>query len=467
MSQVDAKASAVGAEDDHDPHADLILKGKPWTVMWAMSWPAVAAMMLWGLNAIMDAVFIGQLIGEQALAGAVMAYPLTQLTLGLGSLAGIGGGVALSIAIGRGERQLMRRLPGTTLAVAAGLSLIYAVLGAGFAESLVAGMGAEDELLPIAASYLRASALGGFGAIAGMALNMLLRGEGKMKLAATFMGTGLLVNIALTPVMILVFDLGVAGAAWATNIGVAVGGVLIWRRFARGRASYPVDTGYIGFHPELVRRILRLGAPAAIMSSMGVIQAIVVFNMLAQVGSQADIAFFGSAWRVLIFMLTPLFGLMRAFQPVAGINYGAGQWERVRESYWTFVLAGVLLILPLWLLMNLFPEQTLTLMLPMAGFSDLDLHRFRVLMLVLPVLPIVFTALALLPAIEQPGKATLVSVSRQLLFYVPVMLTLPRLIGVSGIYYGATAIDLICTLWLLLIVRRAFRQPGPPQPAPG
>ena len=97
---------------DSDPQANLILYGSPWRVMWAMSWPAVAVMMLFGLNAVMDAVFIGQLMGEQALAGAVMAYPITQLTLGLGSLAGIGGGVALSIAIGRGERDLMRCLPG-------------------------------------------------------------------------------------------------------------------------------------------------------------------------------------------------------------------------------------------------------------------------------------------------------------------------------------------------------------------
>jgi Na+-driven multidrug efflux pump len=454
------RLAGSGVREDNDPHADLILTGAPWRVMWVMSWPAVMVMMLFGLNAVMDAVFIGQLLGEQALAGTVLAYPVTQLTLGLGSLAGIGGGVALSIAIGRGERDLMRCLPGTCIAIAAVLSLGYAIVGAGLAETLVRGMGAEGDLVPIAASYLRASALGGFGSIAGVTLNMLLRGEGKMKLAAAYMAAGLLVNILLTPIMLGVLEFGVAGAAWATNIGGLIGGVLVWRRFSTGRASYPVNPRYIGFNAILVRRIVRLGTPATIMSSMGLVQAIVVFNMLSRVGDQADIAFFGAAWRVLIFMLTPLFGLMRAFQPVAGINFGAGQWERVRVSYWTFVLAGILTVIPIWALMTIFPEQTLTLMLPEASFSATDLHHFRVLMLVLPVLPIVFTALALLPAIEQPGKATMVSVSRQLLLYVPVMLILPRLIGVPGVYYGATAIDFLCTLWLLLIVLYAFRRPG-------
>lgn len=441
-----------------DSDARLILTGHPWRVMWHMSWPAVLVMMLFGLNSVLDAVYIGQLIGEQALAGAVLAYPITQLTLGLGSLAGIGGGVALSIAIGRNDREMMRCLPGTALAIAAVVSLGYAVIGAGLSETLVRGMGARDELVPIAASYLRASALGGFGAIAGMTLNMLLRGEGKMKLAAGYMAIGLLANIVLTPIFIVVFDWGVAGAAWATNLGGAVGGLLVWRRFALGRASYPVNARYFGLHPQLRARIVKLGTPAMIASSMGLVQAIVVFNMLARIGDEDDIAFFGAAWRVLIFMLTPLFGLMRAYQPVAGINYGADQWSRVRQTYWTFVIAGALMIIPAWGLMSLFPDQTLALMLPDVVFSAADIHHFRVLMLVLPVLPIVFTALALLPAVEQPGKATMVSVTRQLLLYVPVILLLPKLMGISGIYYGSTAIDFLCTLWLLIIVLMIFRR---------
>lgn len=443
-----------------DSQADLILNGAPWRVAWEMSWPAVAAITLFGLNALLDAVYIGRLLGEQALAGAVMAYPLTQITLGLGSLAGIGGGVALSIAIGRGDQDTLRRLPGTALTITTILALIYGLAGGLFAETLVFGMGARDALLPIAADYLRAAAVGSIGALAGLTLNMLLRGEGRMKLAALYMGIGLVVNMLLTPALIVWFDMGVAGAAWATNIGSAVGAWLVWRRYTRGQSSYPVDVRYIGLPRELTGRIVRLGAPALIMSSMGVVQAIVVFNVLSRVGSESDIAFYGAAWRVMIFMLTPLFGIMRAFQPVAGFNYGADQWQRVQRCFWTFVQAGAMIIVPIWALMTLLPAQTLGLMLPGAQFSSEELHLFRVLILPLPLLPLVFTALALLPAIEQPGKATLVSVSRQVLLYVPVMLLLPPLVGVAGVYYGSMAIELICASWLLLTVLQVFRR-GP------
>ncbi len=441
-----------------DAQRELILRGHPWRVAWQMSWPAVLAITLFGFNAVLDVIYIGRLLGEQALAGAVMAYPLTQITLGLGSLAGIGGGVALSIALGRGDQSTLRRLPGTALTITALLAVAYAVIGAGFAERLVYGMGARDELIPIAASYLRASALGGIGALAGLTLNMLLRGEGRMKLAALYMGVGLIVNMILTPLLIVVADMGVAGAAWATNIGTAFGGWLVWRRYAQGRSSYEVDPYFIGLPRELTRRIVRLGAPAMIMSSMGVLQAIVVFNVLSRIGTESDIAFYGAAWRIVIFMLTPLFGLMRAFQPVAGFNYGAGQWQRVQSCFWAFVQAGALIIVPLWLVMNAFPGQTLAIMLPGTTFSAQDLMHFRLLILPLPLLPLVFTALALLPAVEQPGKATIVSVSRQLVLYIPVMLILPPMIGVSGVYLGAMGIELLCTAWLLLMVLSVFRK---------
>lgn len=449
-----------------DPHAGLILEAHPLKVLYAMAVPAVAMMLMFGLNAVMDAVYIGQLLGQQALAGVSLAFPVTQITLGLGSLAGIGGGVVLSISIGRGDQDTLRKLPGTCIGIALVVAALYALLGAGFTEPLVRGMGARGQLVPIAAGYLRAHAIGGFAAIGGLTLNMLLRGEGKMKLAAMYMATGLVANLVLTPIFIAVFGWGVAGAAWATNLGALLGGGLVWLRFARGRASYEVDARHIGLPRKLARRIVKFGVPAMISSSMGLVQAIVVFNMLSRIGTEEDIAFFGAAWRVLLFMLTPLFGLMRAFQPVAGINYGAGRWDRVKLNYWTFVAAGTLMVLPIWLGMGLYPETTLSVMLPGVEFAPIDLHRFRILILVLPVQPLVFIALSLLPAIEQPGKATLVSVTRQLLFYVPVMLIVPRLAGVSGIYYGATAIDFTCAMWLLAIVLTAFRK-GPGEPGAG
>jgi Na+-driven multidrug efflux pump len=115
------------------------------------------------------------------------------------------------------------------------------------------------------------------------------------------------------------------------------------------------------------------------------------------------------------------------------------------------------LIAPFWVLLTLFPEASLRLVLPDMAFSNEDLWYFRVYMLVLPFLPMVFMSLTYLPAIEQPKYASIVAMARQVVFYVPIMLILPKWIGMSGIYYGATFIDVVLTGWLVYIVWKSFK----------
>jgi Na+-driven multidrug efflux pump len=446
-----------------DPQARLILEGRPLQVLVRMAVPAVAVMLMFGLNSVMDAVYIGQLIGERALAGVSLAFPITQVTLGLGSLGGIGGGVMLSIAIGRGDSDLLRRLPGHLRRHRRRCwppSMVWSVPCVRRAPGPRHG---RDRRAGTDRRQLPSRPCPGWASLRspGLTLNMLLRGEGKMALAAWFMAIGLVANLVLTPIFIAVFGVGESPAQPGRPIS-APARRRCWSGSAspEGRPAIRSMRATSASAGSLCGRIARLGVPAMISSSMGLVQAAVVFNVLSRIGSEQDIAFFGAAWRVLLFLLTPLFGLMRAFQPVAGINYGAERWDRVRLHYWLFVVAGLVMVLPIWTVLNLFPEQVLSVMLPDVLFSDQDLHHFRVLMVVLPALPIVFTALSLLPAVERPGLATTVSVARQLALYVPVMILLPQWIGISGVYYGATAIDLLCSVWLLLIVLWLFRNQG-------
>jgi Na+-driven multidrug efflux pump len=191
---------------------------------------------------------------------------------------------------------------------------------------------------------------------------------------------------------------------------------------------------------------------------MGLIQAIVVFNAVVQAGTAEDLAFFAAANRILLFLMTPLFGLMRALQPIEGINYGAGHFGRVKSSFVLFGKTGLYLVLPFWIFLMLFPEIGVRTMLPDKILSPEDILNFRVYMSIIPFLPFVFMSLTHLPAIEMPKYASLVGLARQLVFYVPIMLLLPRWMGVSGIYYGATLIDVVITIWLLIIVRNSFKK---------
>ncbi|MEM9650336.1 MAG: MATE family efflux transporter, partial [Bacteroidota bacterium] len=160
--------------------------------------------------------------------------------------------------------------------------------------------------------------------------------------------------------------------------------------------------------------------------------------------------------RILLFLMTPLFGLMRALQPVEGVNFGARKYDRVKQSFFLFCKTGLWLVLPFWLFLMLFPELGVQMVLPNRIMTQTELVDFRVYMAIIPFLPFVFMALTHLPAIEQPKYASIIGIARQLVFYVPVMLFLPKWMGISGVYYGSTLIDIVVTIWLGYIVYKSF-----------
>jgi len=192
------------------------------------------------------------------------------------------------------------------------------------------------------------------------------------------------------------------------------------------------------------------------MSVMSLVQAVVVFNALARYGTTSDVAFYGVVYRIFQFLLTPIFGLMRALQPAIGINYGAKQYDRVIRSYKIFGVAAMLLTLPFWFVSMAAPGSVFGLMLTEQALTGAQLTFFRVYMAILPVMSFIFMAMTLFPAVDKGKPSMIIGMARQFVFYVPVMLIVPRLIGVSGIYFGSLAIDTVILLWTLIMVKKEF-----------
>ncbi|MGF6365453.1 Na+-driven multidrug efflux pump [Aequitasia blattaphilus] len=384
----------------------FILKGNLWKVMFQLSWPAVVAMVLYGFNTVLDGIFVGRFVGETALAGVSLAYPITQLSTAFGSL--------------------------------------------------IAMMGGSGESLTLGVNYFRITIFGSIFWIYGLAGNMIIRAEGRMKTAAWMMGAGLLVNAVSNYIFIVILHMGVEGAAWGTNVGMLAYSVLGWVYFARGKSSFDCKVASLKYTKETATDILRLGMSSLMMSIMSLVQAVVVFNALAKYGTTSDVAFYGIVYRIFQFMLTPIFGLMRALQPAIGINYGAKRYDRVISAYKIFGVAAMLLTIPFWLFSLISPGTVLGLMLPGQAFTITQFGFLRIQMAILPVMSFIFMAMTLFPAIDKGMPAMVIGMARQFVFYVPVMLILPRFVGVAGIYIGSFAIDSVIVLWTLWMVKRKF-----------
>ena len=435
---------------------EMILKDNLWKVMWTLSWPAVIGMVLHGLNTVFDAIFVGRFIGETALAGVSIAYPLAQFSVGIGSMIGVGAGSLLSIVIGSNDTGTQKKLIANTNYLIIISGILMTALGLLLMNPLLKLMGASGDELIFGANYFRVTLYGSVFWIAGLGYNMVVRAEGKMKSAAFMMGTGLVINIIANYLLIVVFQFGVEGAAWGTNLGMLVYTIAFFVYCRKKKATFETNELKISRDKNITKQILSLGFPSLIMTTMSVVQGMIVMYALNRYGTASDVAFYGVVYRIFLFLLTPIFGLMRALQPVMGINFGAKRYDRVISSFKVFAVAAFIMIFPFWLIMMLAPDMVLSIMLPAREFLSSDLMNFRIFVGLLPVLPIMFMAMTMWPAINNSKPAGIIGITRQLIFYVPAMLVLPKYFGVGWVYKGAFFIDLIIIVIVCLLVKREF-----------
>lgn len=441
-----------------DTQKQIILKQPITKMMWALSWPAILAMVFFGLNTFLDSVFVGHLLGENALSGVALAYPLTSIILGLGSWVGTGAANLLSISLGKNDEKTQENLLGTGTILSLIMSLVFAIPAYFVAEYLIKTMGGEGEILTLGTSYFRVTLFGTFFAVYALLLNFVVRGEGRMKQAAFMMLFGLVVNIILNPIFIKVLEWGVEGAAWATNIGMLVYAVVGFVYFKKGKSSFKANVTRIQYDKQLGRKIIQSGMPAMIMTIMMLVQSMVVFNSISNHGNDNDLAFYAAANRIYFFMLTPFFGLMRALQPAIGINFGAKNNDRVSEAFWKFSWTGFFILLPFTLAILIFPEQSLKMMLPNMMFSHQDIFMFRIYVMVIPFLSFVFMALSFFPAINKSNIASFLTLVRQLVLFIPLILILSKYIGVSGVYYASSGIDAVVVMVTIFLCIKELKR---------
>jgi len=437
---------------------EMILRENLWKVCYRLSLPAIIAMVLYGLNVIFDGIFVGRLVGETAFAGISIVYPLTQISLGLGSLVGVGAGSYLSILLGKNDRETQGKLMGNANLISITATIIMMVISFVFMTPLLKLLGAEGEVLVYAISYFKITLIGSIFWIIGLAYNMIVRAEGKMKTAAIMMGVGLVVNIISNYVLMAILNMGVAGAAWGTNIGMFVYALLFVIYCKRGKASFDANVFAIRMDKEIIKEIISLGMPSLIMSIMGVIQGVIILRALKAYGTELDITFYGAVFRIFNFSLTPIYGLMRALQPVAGINYGAKQYERSISSFKIFSFVALIIMLPFWLVSMFSPSLVLGSMLPKVNFDAGYVLSFRIFMTIAPLLSVTMTAMTFWPSIKKAAPAMIMGLGRQLFLYIPLMIILPRIFGTQSIYIGSLAIDVFLSVVVIFMLMKNFRE---------
>lgn len=406
-----------------------------WRLLFTLSPPGILGMLLVSLNALIDAVYVGHLLGETAVAGMSVALPLSILTTAVTSLVSSGTASRLSRALGAQNTGLQHQafMAGLLLTVLAGILL--SVIGYLMAAPLIGLMGGYDVMAQQGGIYYKTLISGGLFSVLGVASSAWIRAEGNTRRAMLHLALALVVNVMTTPV--LIFSLGhtIAGAAMGTVVSMIVYTSVNLHYFLTGKSAFTLGKITLIKAWAPYQEILAIGVSGLLLQLTQFVRQVFVFKLMTTVGSLADVAFLGVVFRIFSFSVMPVFGIVQAMQPVTGVNFGAKNFDRCQQALRVFQGAGFGLMLLIALPSLLFPNAVLSLILPKTVFTTDNLFYFRVVMLCVPFMAIGATGVTFFQSIGRSKPAFYLPLIRNLLLFIPMILIWTATHGKAGIYY--------------------------------
>ena len=435
-----------------------LLEGNIFKTMLSLSIPAILGMVVIGLYNFMDAVFVGRMVGPEAMTAVKVSYPFTLLNSGIATLIGTGSASVLSRAVGRKDQGTINQIMGNLIALIALLSLIITAVGECFTTGLLSLSGAKGDILSQAERYLKVVFIGSLFVNFAQSANMVMRGEGKLKIAMGIMAAGALLNIALDPLLISLMgkENGILGAAWATVISQVLQAVFTLWYFRK--KSENVRINKVKIHGNLVGPVLSVGVSAMLMQVMTMVQQTIMYNTVERWGGGSWQTILGACLSLQSFAFIPLWGISQGFQPAVGTNYGAKQYDRVRSFTRVFMIAATALALVFYLPIMLAPKTMLGMFITDEAICVQGAPMLRVLFATYISYGVLILAITFFQAIGKAAAASAMALLRQVLLFLPLVVLLPTVfaVPVQGVFYAQMFTDLIVLLIGIVLLAKAF-----------
>lgn len=438
----------------------MLLTASPFQLMISLSLPAIVGMVVVGLYNLMDAVFVGQMVGTNAMGAVSVSYPFTMINSGISTLIGVGSASVLSRAVGKKDQGTIDKIMGNLIALNLILSIAITVIGMVFTRPILRLTGAEGEILNIAERYLRIIFAGSLFVNFAQSANMVMRGEGILKKAMLITGTGAVLNIILDPILISLMTkngMGVEGAAFATILSQFItASITLWYFLKKSKM---IKINRIKLESSLLPEILSVGFSAMLMQVMNFVQQTVLYNVASQHGGDTWQIILGAALRVQSFAFIPLWGMSQGFQPAAGTNYGAKEYDRVKKVTLGFGLGATVLALLFYLPVELAPKTVLSWFITDPELVAQGVGDFRVLFSTYITLGLMITAITLFQSLGKASKASLLVLLRQIVLFIPMVILLPKMsgLGIHGVFAAPALTDGIVFVVSILLVISEFR----------
>ena len=422
--------------------------------------PAMIANVVNALYNIVDQIFIGQGVGYLGNAATNIAFPITTICLALGLMTGVGAASNFNLELGRKEVEKARRIAGTAVVQLIVMGIAVCLLVQIFLAPLMQLFGATNQIFDYAMEYSRITAYGIPFFLFSTGFNPLVRSDGRATFSMMAIIAGAVLNTVLDPIFIFVFQMGIAGAAWATVISQMVSALLLFAYIPKFRSVKFQWEDFIP-HMKQVEAIAALGLTSFIFQISALIVQIVSNNLLKTYGamsiygSEIPIAVGGIVSKVFVIFIALIIGMTQGVQPIVGYNYGAKYYERVRQTIFLALKIGFGLSFVTWAVFEIFPLQIIQLF---GNGNDLyfefGIRYMRYFMLFTLINGITILITTFFPAIGKAKTGAFLSLARQLLILLPVMLLMTYIFGVEGMMFATPVSDVISLVLCLFFFKR-------------
>lgn len=405
--------------------------------------PAIIAMTASSLYNMVDSIFIGQGVNATAISGLAITFPFMNLSAAFGAAIGVGSSTLISMKLGQKDYKTAQLLLGNNVTLNIITGMAFMVLSLLFLDPILRFFGASEQTLPYARDYMQVILLGNAITHLYFGMNAVLRAASKPRQAMYATMFTVVLNTALDPLFIWPLGMGIRGAAIATILSQAIALCWQFRLFGNPNELLHLRRGTFRLRSDLVRNILGIGISPFAMNACACIIVIFINNQLVRYGGDMAVGAYGIANRIAFIFFMVVMGINQGMQPIVGYNYGAGQHARVARALRLSIVAAVAVMTLGWLTGLLFPGACARLFTRDTELIGLAADGMRINMLAFPLIGYQAVVTNFFQSIGKAKISILLSLSRQMLFLLPLLVVLPPSFGIAGVWGSLPASDAI------------------------
>jgi putative MATE family efflux protein len=416
--------------------------------------PASIGILVMSLNILVDTIFVGHWIGSQAIAAINVVLPVSFFIAALGMAIGIGGSSIVSRALGANEKSKALKTFGNQVTMTIALTLTLVFFGLYYIDNIIPLFGGKGTIFEPAKTYYQIVLYGVPFLALSMMGNTIIRAEGKPKYAMYAMMIPSITNLGLDILFINVMDLGMIGAAWATTGSYMLCFIFIFWFFVSKNSEMKISLIHFKLQRSIVSEISNLGSVTLSRQAIVSITYLLMNNILFDFGGVTSVTSYAIVSRMLMFALFPIFGITQGFIPIAGYNYGAQNYDRVKQAIRIAIIYAMVMASLVFVLLISFPELITRMFTTDSLVIEKTPTAMRWVFAATPIIAVQLIGSAYFQAVGKAIPALLLTLSRQGFFFIPLIFILPLWYGELGVWIAFPVSDVLSTLLTAYILYR-------------